>query len=169
VIYTAAPIRDSVSLDAWEVHGAVERGLQQRADARGWKEYADNKPEGEDGARLQCLGQIAERAIAKRLNRYWLGLSGVGKAPDLEPNIEVRLIGVPHYGLRVRQDDIDTRIVIGIIIPRGDWIYGLAKPPWAIPGWITAGAAKRAEWMMNPFAGRPMYAVPQQFLHPLRR
>jgi hypothetical protein len=159
--YTAVQ-RDPISLDEWEFEGAWSRGLKQREDALDWG-YREKKQGDEDGGRLNALGQVVERAVAKRLNLYWRGTSGEDPhGPDLEPNIQVRLIGVEHYGLRVLPTDPDDRIIIGCVIPRGDWLHGCAAPSWWVPGGIRAvdGRANPA-WKMNPNNMRPMHAVPQ--------
>jgi hypothetical protein len=92
--------------------------------------------------------------------------SGTYNVPDLLDDIQVRLIGVNHYGLRVYpqhdgKGDEPHWKVVGVVIERGDE----RKPPWRIPGWIYARDARRKEWLIDPHDRKaPMWAVPQEFL-----
>ncbi len=141
---------------AWKIGDKIWRLSQER----GLKDYCGNKPNGVDGGRLQCLGAVAECAIHKWLNRFWLGNYNSFKNPDLA-DLEIRLIGLEHYGLRVRDSDDDSRRVVGIVIPKGR-----EREPFRIAGWIYAREAKKTEWKMNPYNGRPIYCVPQTQLFP---
>jgi hypothetical protein len=153
-----------VSLEDIEYHGALKAGewIWKKSQERGLKDHAGNKPDGASGMWLQQLGAVAERSVAKALDLYWSSPIDTFKRPDLSHEIEVRLIGVDHYGLRIRDSDRDTRRVVGIVIPAGR-----ERDVYRIPGWIEAGSGKRPEWKMNPFNGRPMFCVPQRFLRPL--
>lgn len=153
-----------VNLEDIEYHSALKVGewIWKKSQQGNLTDYWGKKPGGAGGMWLQQLGAIAERGVAKALDLYWPGLINTFKNPDLSHNIEVRLIGVDHYGLRVRNSDNDTRRIVGIVIPKGK-----ERCPYRIPGWITAGEAKRVEWEMNPYEGRPMYCVPQKSLRPL--
>lgn len=161
-IYKASHTNDVfVSLEDIEYHSALKVGewIWKKSQAGGLTDYWGNKPGGAKGMWLQQLGALAERSAAKSLDLYWPGLINTFKKPDLSHNIEVRLIGVDHYGLRVRDSDDDSRRIVGVIIPKGK-----EREPYRIPGWIRAGDAKRPEWEMNPYNGRPMYCVPQSEL-----
>lgn len=149
-----------VSLTDFEFNQAWEIGKQiwKLSQSAQLTDYWGNKSNGASGDRLQCLGAIAECAVAKWLNLFWLGNYNSFKNPDLA-DIEVRLIGVESYGLRVRNSDADDRKVLGIVIPKGK-----EREPYRIAGWIQAKDAKRPEWEMNPYNGRPMFCVPQKYL-----
>lgn len=142
----------------YRIANGIGKLIYKLSQDAGYKDYHGNKPNGVDGERLQCLGAIAECAIAKWLNKYWLGGYMGFKNPDIE-NLEIRLIGVEHYGLRVRDSDDDARMVVGVVIPKGK-----EREPYRIAGWINAKDAKKLEWKMNPYNGRPMYCVPQSEL-----
>lgn len=153
-----------VALEDIEYHIALKVGewIWKKSQQAQLTDYWGNKPSGAKGIWLQQLGALAERSAAKALDLYWPGLINTFKKPDLSHNIEVRLIGVDHYGLRVRDSDDDSRRIVGVIIPKGK-----EREPYRIPGWIPAKDAKRSEWKMNPYDGRPMYCVPQEYLRHL--
>jgi hypothetical protein len=124
------------------------------------RDYWGNKPDGASGLRLQQLGALAESVGAQGMGIYWPGHINNFKDPDLPHNIEVRLIGCEHYGLRVRESDDPDRRILGVVIPKGK-----EDGPYRIPGWIRAGDAMlHEEWSMNPWEGREMIAVPQNEL-----
>jgi hypothetical protein len=165
MIYTASHLHDEyISLDEVEYKSAVYSGrlIWQRSQERALHDYHGTKPNGESGMRLQELGAVAERAVAKWLNVYWGGGYNTFKGADLDKRIEVRLIGVDNYGLRVRDGDADNKLVVGVVIPKGQ-----ERQRYRLPGWILAKEAKKREFLMNPWEGRPMYAVPQQALNPM--
>lgn len=142
----------------YRVAWGIGKLIWQLSQEAGLKDYHGNKPGGASGDRLQALGAVAECAVAKWLNKFWMGGYQGFKNPDLA-DLEIRLIGVHNYGLRVRDSDADDRKVVGVVIPKGK-----EREPYRIAGWIPAKDAKRPEWKMNPFNGRPMYAVPQSEL-----
>ena len=151
-----------VSLTDHEIDIAAYHGaLIFRKSQRDWR--ANRPTVNGDGRRIQMLGAVAERAAAKALGIYWPSAVDQGGLPDLPHEIEVRMIGIEHYGLRVRPRDPDDRRVVGVVIPRGG-----ERAPYRLPGWILAGDAKRKEWLMDPNGGGwPFYAVPQHSLRPL--
>jgi hypothetical protein len=166
------PDLEHVSLDKWELAGAIQVGKWRRDESvrLGDHDYrlTSQKPttnaQGHNiPERLNLVGAIAERAAAKALGLYWHGHVNVGKVEDLAHNIEVRLIGVASYGLRVYSNDPQARRVVGVIIPQGAEKLG----SYAIPGWIEAEYGRERQFKMNPYNGRPMYAVPQECLRPL--
>lgn len=162
-----------VTLTEWEHLRAqdVARRLRQESLSDGKKEFHYDPDtlvdsyEGEydKGLHMHRIGALAEQSGAKALNVYWPAHVNVAKSvSDLPGNIEVRLIGIEFYGLRVRNDDADDRRVVGVVMPKGTE-FG----PIRILGWVYAGEAKRACWKMNPYDGRWMYAVPQMATRPL--
>ena len=166
VVYRASHRHDVfVSLTIEERAAAGKHGstMYLSSQARGLHDKRPGVRNGVTGERVQRLGSIAERAVAKALGIEWTAWSDTFKAADLHFNIEVRLIGVDHYGLRVYDRDHDSRRVVGIVIERGS-----EHLPYRIPGWINAVHAKRREWRIDPHdLGQPVYAVPQDRLHPL--
>ena len=124
-----------------------------RSDRDDWSGFRN----GDDGGlRQQMLGALCERIAAKGLDVYWPESVDGFSDPDLSHEIEVRLIGADHYGLRVYPRTVDTRRVVGVVVPRG-----CERGPYRLPGWIVAADAKRPEWQMAPHDRPPMYAVPQ--------
>jgi hypothetical protein len=131
-----------------------------RSDREGWKGFT----EGQDaGLRQQCLGSLCERVAAKALDLYWPSAVDNFSEPDLSHNVEVKLIGVEHYGLRIYPRMHDSRRVVGVVVPRGS-----EQGPYRVAGWYPARQAKRPEWMLSPHGRPPMFAVPQEHLRSLR-
>jgi len=154
-----------VSLTDEEYRTAISRGedTYRHSQSRGMKDYRSFVRDGVDGCRVQCLGSIAEFAAAKLLGVRLSGWMNTFKGSDLSGNIEVRLIGAEHYGLRVYDRDRDSRRVIGVVIPKGR-----EREPYRIPGWIPAGIAKIEEYRMDPLnRGHPFFCVPQSRLIPV--
>jgi hypothetical protein len=131
-----------------------------RADRDAWQGF-----NGDRGKRIQALGSLCERIAAKCLGIYWPSAVDNFTEPDLDHNIEVRLIGCEHYGLRVYPRTDDTRRVIGVVMPEGT---ERGNPPgsfrYRVAGWCQAGDAKRDEWQMAPHGRPPMWCVPQSEL-----
>lgn len=150
-----------ISLDELEIKRAAYIGKQiwLWSQQQGLIDYVGNKPNGVSGARIQQLGCIAQSAIAKAANIYDPSTFCTYQNSDLAHNIEVRLIGVDHYGLKVRPTDDDSKRVVGIVIEKGK-----EEEPYRIPGWILAKDGKQPQWLINPYDGRPFYAVPQDKL-----
>ena len=157
-----------VTLSGIEIDEAMEVGrkIYQSSQERGLRDYRKFKGNGwvdPDGERLQALGSVAERAAAKALGLEWTAWYDTFKRPDLHHNIEVRMMGVNRYGLRVYDRDHDSKRVVGIVIERGR-----EAGPYRIPGWINAVHGKRPEYLMDPLGrGQPVFAVPQYRLHHL--
>ena len=163
--YTACHAQDVwVQLTTDEIRYAVQVGRQMRQTSV-TNGHAEKITVGEGmGERIQLLGAVAELAVAKALNIPWRDQDGRYKQADLLDDIEVKLIGVNHYGLRVYDTIPDHYRVVGVVIPRGK-----ERDPYRIPGWIQAGDAKRDRWLMRPFGiGLSFYAVPQSQLRPLK-
>jgi hypothetical protein len=129
-----------------------------------------DKHPGEGSLRIQQLGSVSERIGFKCFGFPWLPGVDTFKGPDLPGNIEVRLIGVDYYGLRVygpqagTKEDHDSRRVMGVIMPKGQ-----ERKPARLPGWILARDAKALNplWIQNPNNKIPFYGVHQAFLRPL--
>ena len=71
--------------------------------------------------------------------------------PDLPNDIQVRLIGVDHYGLRVYpqhdgKGDEPHWKVVGVVILKGEE----RKPPWRIPGWIIRARCSAGRMVDGP-------------------
>jgi len=150
-------------IDQW-----IRRGVAMRkySVVHGHKNKNNYEPTEEMAKRVQSLGALSEGAVAYGLGYPIELLSEVYNVPDLPNDIQVRLIGVDHYGLRVypqhdgKGDKLHWKIV-GVVIERGQE----RKPPWRIPGWIYARDAQREEWSMDPHGRNAhMWAVPQKFL-----
>jgi hypothetical protein len=126
-----------------------------------WQRYTDNK---DMGRRIQMLGAIAERAVAKAMRMYWPSDYDTFAKPDLDNDVEARLVGREHYGLRVYPRTPDEARVVGCVIPPGQE-YSLR---YRIPGWYLAADAKQhPEWIVNCHHRPPMFCVPQRFLRQL--
>ena len=156
-----------VSLTAHEIRRACEIGRllweKSHADGRSDRDgYSGFTNGGDAGLRQQMLGALAERVAAKGLGVYWPESIDGFSDPDLPHNIEVRLVGADHYGLRVYPRTPNTRRVVGVVIPKGH-----ERGPYRMPGWIVAADAKRDEWQMAPHGRPPMFAVPQNDLRPM--
>lgn len=112
--------------------------------------------------KIQALGAVCEGAAQAALGWPIKLQSGTYAVADLDGDIQVRLIGVDHYGLRVKPKDKDHWRVFGVIIPAGK-----ERQPYRLPGWVYAGEAREhSEWLMNPNNRTPMWAVPQSALRP---
>lgn len=151
-----------VQLDPVEVYVAAMCGRKTWKLSQDGKhhEYYRPKEGGPTGERIQMLGDLAVWTVAKYLDRYPMGFKTY-KGPDLSGNIEVRLIGIEWYGLRVYAKDIERRkLVIGVVIPKGK-----ERERHRIAGWIPAIEAQKEEWKMNPGnRERPFFCVPQSSL-----
>jgi hypothetical protein len=151
-----------VQLDPVEIYVAAACGRKTWKESQDGKhhEYFQQKEDGPTGEMIQMLGDLAVWSVAKYLDRYPMGFRTY-KGPDLSGNIEVRLIGVEWYGLRVYTKDIErSKLVVGVVIPKGK-----ERMPHRIAGWIPAAEAGREEWIMNPGdRERPFYGVPQSEL-----
>lgn len=172
--YTACHDHEEfVRLDNWEIYGAAVIGGKtwRKSQADGRKDFYGHTEDG-GGKRIQMLGSVAEKAAAKALGMYWPGTVDQNGRADIPPDIEVRLIGVDHYGLRVHPDDPDDWAVVGVVIEKGQE----RTKPYRLPGWIPASEAKRPEWEFGSgngagtgkvADGRPVFFVPQSELRPL--
>ena len=160
VWYTASHKYDMfVELTNAEVDEAMVFGesMFNHSQGRGLRDYIPDKTKGK---RAQSIGSLAERAGSKGLGLPWTQWVDTFHQPDLHHNVEVRLIGVDRYGLRVYDKDHDSRRVLGVVIEKGR-----ERMPYRIPGWIYAKDAKCIEYKMDPLEkNHPMYAVPQTVL-----
>jgi hypothetical protein len=111
--------------------------------------------------KIQALGAVCEGAGFLAMGWEIELKAQVYKVADLPGNIQVRLIGVDNYGLRIKPRDNPEWKVFGVVIP-----LGMERQPYRLPGWIYAADAMREEWKMAPRGGPPMWAVPQEFLRP---
>jgi hypothetical protein len=154
-----------VELTDDEYDEAWAKGIEiyQISQARKLQDNRDFVRNGVDGSRVQCLGEVASRAVAKACRLPWISSLNTFQGPDLNYHIEVRLIGQENYGLRVYEHDYDAKRVVGIVIPPGK-----EREPYRIPGWINACYGKRPEWLKDWLGrGRPVFCVPQERLFPL--
>lgn len=151
-----------VQLDEVEVYAAAMAGRKTYRLSQDGKHHEYHKPKdgGPDGERIQMLGDLAVWTVAKHLDRYPMGFRTY-KGPDLSGNIEVRLIGIDWYGLRVYEKDVErNKLVVGVVIPEGK-----ERERHRIAGWIPAIEANRDEWWMNPGnRERGFWCVPQSEL-----
>lgn len=161
-IYRSNGHRDYVSVTSDDLKEAAEWGkfIYDLSHADGRKDRIGNFPG--HWLRKQQLGALAELSVAKALGVPWPKRVNQSRTvPDIDPDIEVRLIGVDRYGLRVKEKDLDDWRVVGIVIEKGRERF-----PYRLPGWCYAGEARRPEWLMNPYDGVPFWAVPQDALRP---
>ena len=164
-IYTPCYTRSMwVCLTGEEIRYAIDtaRRMRELSKREGHLDHraGGSKPFNEKIAfRIQALGQCAELAARKVLGYPMKFVTENFRDADLPDNIEVRLIGRDHYGLRVYPRTDDSRRVVGVVIPPGR-----EREPYRIPGWIKAVDAKRPQWEMAPCGRPPMYAVPQEHL-----
>lgn len=169
--YVACHDRDLfVHLSAREIDDAIRHGAKMRRTslARGHEDhkgYGFRPPTDEKALRTQCLGALCEAVIRASLCFEVPLSSETYNVADLPDQIQVRLIGEPHYGLRVYPQDEDHWKVVGVVIPRG-----LERvSPYRVPGWIEAYRAKwNDDWLIAPHGGPALWAVPQQVLNDLR-
>jgi hypothetical protein len=167
-IYAACHANDvRVILTADEIALAMKAG----EEARKWSLEHNQHNKRQLGERngvtdlwIMQLGYIGEYAVCKALGIRWHSSNRTYQNADIKnTNIEVRVIGLNHYGLRVYPHDADTRRVVGIVIEKGK-----EAGPLRIPGWINARYAKKKQWLMDPLErGQPIYCVPQACLFPL--
>jgi hypothetical protein len=157
VEFTLFEWRSASLVGVWIWEASHSDGRSDRDSWRGFTETPDA------GKKQQALGSLAERIAAKALGIYWPSAFNNFAEADLPHNVEVRLIGVPHYGLRVYPRNDDSRRVIGVVIPRGEE----RALRYRVAGWILAGDAKREEWSLAPHGRPPMFAVPQDQLRPV--
>lgn len=116
-----------------------------------------------DGDRVHGLGEVSACAIAKHFSLEFINSLNSFKNADLPHNIEARLIGNNRYGLRVKIDDVDSRRVVGCVIPPGK-----ERQTYRLPGWIIAKDGKQARWLRDPKdQKKPIFLVPQCKLRPL--
>lgn len=162
MIYEACHDNDVwVWLSDDEIDAAAKHGLTMRkvSVARGHNNHQGYNPNDALANRVQALGAVCEAAVIRALNIDAALTSEVYAVADLPGNIQVRLIGRDHYGLRVYPRDDDDWIVVEVVIPPGR-----EREPYRLPGCFWASAAKRPEWQIAPHGRPPMYAVPQKEL-----
>jgi hypothetical protein len=167
VTFSSLEFKAAILVGRWIWQRSHRAGRQDRD---GWAGFQRGR---QPGKRHQQLGSLAERIAAKGCHVYWpSAVDNFGDA-DLPHNIEVRLIGRDHYGLRVYPRTHDSRRVVGVVIPPGS---ERGDPPgsyrYRVAGWFLAGDAKRLgeerNWKMAPHKRPPMYCVPQAELHSVR-
>jgi len=165
VIYEADHSHETfVSLTEWELRGAcnVGRWMYEKSHGDGRSDAHGFADDGASGLEQQMLGAIAERVVAKALGIYWPGAIDQGAEPDLPHDIEVRLMGRDHYGLRLRDKDPTGRRYVAVVIEPTT-----KRGPYRIPGWTPGTIEIDPEWGMAPNGRPPMIAVPQSALYPL--
>ncbi len=103
---------------------------------------------------IHIEGALAEAAVAKALNCFWLGAVGNLDAPDVS-QLQVRSTVREKGHLIVRESDKDEDAFILVIGQNGR--YRLA-------GWILGEDAKDQRFLQNPHNRGPCYFVPQHEL-----
>ena len=158
-----------VQLTDAEIKFACDRAREKyrndgQHDKHGWEGWNRKNNGVRQGWRNQCLGAVTEHAAGKHLHIYPLhGFNErFSQESDLPFGIEVKLIGLDHYGLRVYPRVPDHFWVVGVVV-----LEGHEREPYRLPGCFPAWAAKRSEWMKDPHGLPPFYAVPQRELFPL--
>lgn len=165
-VYRACHRHDEfVQLTDEEINRCARHGIEMRKAslAARHKDHYGYAPDDAKAIRVQALGALCERAVCRYFG--WdveLSINVFGVA-DLPGDIQVRLIGAEHYGLRVYPNDDPLWRVVGVVIPKG-----CERKPYRLPGWIDAcEALSRPEWSIAPCGRPPMIAVPQEHLRPL--
>jgi hypothetical protein len=151
-----------VTLTDAEYLEAFQRGeaIYESSQRRNLRDHRAFVRKGIDGRRVQAIGEVAVRAVAKLLGLEWLDSMDTFKGADLHHNIEVRLIGREWYGLRVYDRDDNSRCVVGCVIEQGK-----EREAYRVPGWIKAKEGKKREWLADPLERHhPVYLVPQDYL-----
>lgn len=162
--YTASHINSvTVELTSCEIDQAVRHGVRMRKVSmqRQHKNHKGYNPDDRKAMRVQCLGSLAEAIVCKALGIPVVLTSETFNVEDLPGGIQVRLIGVEHYGLRVYTKDDPSWKVVGVVIPFGKEREGSYR----VAGWCLASEAQgNLEWEMAPCGRPPMYCVPQNCL-----
>lgn len=103
------------------------------------------------------MGAIAEIAVAKYLNIYWVtlepGVIDVG-------HVEVRAVGAPGHRLLLHDEDRDAPFV-SVLVERK------RLPVVTLRGWYYAENGKQSEYWAEPVSGRGCYCIPNNLLHPM--
>lgn len=124
------------------------------------------KSDGQTEIGWHARGAVAEGAICKALGIEIELHSESYNVPDVLEKVQVRQLGADHYGVRVYGTDDPSWAVVGVVIELGQE----RVMPYRIPGWIyAADAMAMTECLMDPGnRGKPMWAIPQCRLRPLR-
>lgn len=145
-----------VSLDRYELEQAAMVGVRRRVESIHRK--LKGTLQMENGWQHDVEGAIAERIVAKALGMYWNGGVCTWKAPDIDPNIQVRSSRNPDSALIVRENDADDEAFV--------LVTGSA-PNYVIRGWSYGRDAKKEEWVKNPYGKGPAYFMDQKYLNPI--
>lgn len=117
---------------------------------------------GANPVRINQIGQLGERVVGKALDLYWSGAARTYAGADLSHNIEVRTIGNPKNGLKVRPRDGNDKRVVGVLLPDD-----LECRKFVVAGWVLAQDAKQKRWGRNPYNKGLYYGVPLHELRPI--
>jgi hypothetical protein len=111
-----------------------------------------------DGWLAHYNGAGGEIASARTMNRFWVPNVNRFKAPDLEPNIQVKTRSRDDYDLLIRPDDNPAHVFV---------LVTGSVPHFTVHGWIEGRDGMRDEWKKE-HGGRPAaWFVPQRALWPI--
>lgn len=120
------------------------------------------------GDALTTVGCLAEMAVAKWLDLFWVGRPFSFREADLSHRIEVRAITRPGDGLKVRDVDGDWKRVVGAEVGELGVFNAAGQFEVRIVGWINAVFGKRPLYYAEPYGKKPgAYWVPQENLFSL--
>jgi hypothetical protein len=151
-----------VLLSWHEAKEATEIGVKRQIS-----NLKDERPDAHgftgDGWGAHIEGALAEKAVAKHLDRYWLAVvSGDPKILQGDVgNLQVRSTMHASGRLILHKADPDGSVFISVIGPA----YSNVGVTFDIVGAIRARDGKRDEWWEDPSGkGRPAYFVPRAML-----
>ena len=138
-------LRWEVELHPLELTVAANTGITRRVKSR--EDHRADTPmkQGTEWQNDIC-GAIAEMALAKALNVYWVPSVDTFKLPDIGTNLQVRSTTLERGKLIVRPRDSDDEI----------YVLGIEKTPLvSFKGWMYGKDAKNAEHWFDPRNGHP--------------
>ena len=152
---------DTVELSNPEMWMAGQTGLARWLNARKQKRTPVNGHDIYIAAADDIVGAMAEAAVAKAFNRYWLGewqTGNVGKDRDVD-GLQVRHTRYPAGKLLIQKNDHDQSLYVLVV----------GMPPlFRIAGWMQAMIGKQDRFWDSKLP-RPCFAVPQDELQPMEK
>jgi hypothetical protein len=114
---------------------------------------------GDNDEENEIQSSQAEYAVAKALNRHFVGGVNAPELPDVSRMIEVRWTKYSTGHLILREKDCDDRPYV--------LVCG-TSPTFEIVGWMLGADAKQEKWWCNPNNNGWCWYVPQAELHALK-
>lgn len=148
-----------VTLDLFEYGVAAFCGLLRHLESRRNPNIRDHTFVFYDPISMDCIGAVAEKAVAKHLGRPWgAHVNKLNGEPDIWPDIEVRFNNQDSGPLYLRPPKIYP-----------DRKYFLVRgrfPTFEIVGWIPGAEGMQDCYWGDPGGkGRPCYIIPAAKLH----